>query len=339
MRQKKNIIAGNPITFLEENWPGKRTKKVKDAFATLKNLVNSLLVARREEASEREGGDELSEIKLTDLQHAEPFNILDLIRSTCSTLDMLFLSKQITYHIAASSELSAVYANPEQLQSVLSELLRNIIKGMPHGERVDISLKEIPMRNGHGIEVAVRSVDKSNESASIASFLKKLFGESGGTETTTMFACREAIIKQGGQLSVDLPKPKEPLYRVVLPTVGTPSLSAAEQKTFKYQITITNIASVRKRFGIKKSHGFVAQIENYIRSLVRHPIDIVMAEHDKGVITAIYDSPKGNAQSVASRISQRLGSEEFKIGKKIVDVSFKYQLSALPKSEMISRKI
>jgi hypothetical protein len=128
----------------------------------------------------------------------------------------------------------------------------------------------------------------------------------------------------------DLPKPKQAIFRMILPT----SEGAREQDTkpkqlFKYDISISNYANLRKRFGIKKSQVLVGQIEMYVRALVRHPLDIVTAVREKGTITTIYETPKGAAQSVAGRISQRLGSEEFRIGKKIVALSFKYNLSPL----------
>jgi len=232
--------------------------------------------------------------------------------------------------VSAASDMSSVFADPEKIQSVVTELLRRIVKRMPHGSMVNISLNEVSMRNGRGIEISLSGVDESESGKNLTTFLQELFGEGIGGSSSSLFACRESIISQGGQLSVDLPKPQQPVFKVVLPTVGTSSLAISEQRTFKYDISITNIANLRKRFGIKKSCVFVSQIENYVRALVRHPIDIVMSVPARGVITAIYDTSEGTANSVASRISKRLGTEEFRIGKKIVDVKFKYHLTSLP---------
>jgi hypothetical protein len=160
--------------------------------------------------------------------------------------------------------------------------------------------------------------------------LKQLFEQEGGAFASPILACREALVKEGGQLFVEVPEPTQTVFRILMPTIEATNAAIGDHKIFKYDIAIKNIANVRKRFGIKKSESLVSQIEGFVRSLVRHPIDIVTAAHDKGTITAIYEIEKGAAQSVASRISARLGSEKFQIGKKAVDLNFSYNLSALP---------
>ena len=163
-------------------------------------------------------------------------------------------------------------------------------------------------------------------------FMNRMY-EAHSPRGTTLVSCREIISSQGGQMWADLPEPLRPAYYMVLPSSEIAAhAQAVPQKMFKYDISISNYANIRKRFGIKKSLMLVGQIEMYVRALVRHPIDIVSAVREKGLITTIYESPSGYAQSVASRISQRLGTEEFHIGKRTVDLNFHYKLSQLPTS-------
>jgi len=142
--------------------------------------------------------------------------------------------------------------------------------------------------------------------------------------------CRQTVIRQMGQLWIDFAKPHRPLYRLALPSSerASPEEKSAYQ-TFKYDISISNYSDVRKRFGMRKSRSLLAQIEHSVRALVRYPIDMVMSLGERGMVTAIYETQRGAAQSVASRISQRLGSEHFKIGKKPVSIAFSYRLSPL----------
>lgn len=324
---RKKTKKGDPLSFLEKKWPGKPTKEVKNAFTELKKLL-------RHELGTPVVTGKTGVIPAVSYTKGRPLDILDLIRRTCAAMDLLFLSRQITYHISASSELPYVFADSDQVQSVLSELLRHVVKRAPHGGRIDISLEEVATRRGKGVEITLGSVDRHISDVSRAGLMRQLFGEQESGGHSSIFTCREVIVKQGGHLSVDMPEPKLVVFKMALPIVLAPEISAGEQQTFKYDIIIQNIASLRKRFGIKKSYGLVSQVENYVRSLVRHPVDIVMAVPDKGIITAIYETHKGAAQSVASRISHRLGSEEFRIGKNVVELSFKYNLSLLPPSQI-----
>lgn len=324
---KKTMKEKNPLSFLEKKWPGKLPKEVKGAFSELKKML-------KHEFREPVVTEKAKTGPIRSYAKGKPLDILDLIRRTCAALDLLFLSRQITYHIAASSELSYVFADADQVQSVLSELLRHVVKRAPHGGRIDISMDEVVTRRGRSVEITLGSIDRYISDMTRAGLMRQFFGEQEGGSHSSIFTCREVMVKQGGHLSVDMPEPKLVIFKIALPTVVAPEVSAGEQQTFKYDIVIQNIANLRKRFGIKKSHGLVSQVENYVRSLVRHPVDIVMAVPDKGIITAIYETNKGAAQSVASRISHRLGSEEFRIGKNVVEINFKYNLSLLPPSQV-----
>lgn len=302
------------VIFLESNWPGKCPKDVRAAFTELKKTFNEGLPARVSASSDKEPS-------------RRTFNLLDVVRRTCAAHDFLFLSRQLTYHVSANAELKPVAANEGHVEAVFSELIGHIVKRAPHGSRMDIALSETTLRHGPAIEAVFRSVDERTAEQSRAEFIDNVFGAKTGS---SILACKEAIAKEGGVFTADLPEPKKPLFRVALRTIAATNLAAGDNQVFKYEITIRNISNVRKRFGIKKSESLVTQIESFVRSLVRHPIDIVTAMHDKGVVTAIYETQKGAAQSVAGRISARLGSEKFRIGKMEVQLDLKYELTSLP---------
>lgn len=311
---KKKRSKDELIAFLEARWPGKPSKEIKEAFAQLRKTL--------------EGEPPSLRPAIVKTSPAKSFNILGVVRRACAAHDFLFLSRQISYHIAASADLKEALGNESRIEAVLSELIAYVARRAPYAGRIDIELKETEERQGPQVEVVFKAADE--KTGSRGAYLDELFGGRGEGGSSTIIACKEAVSKEGGQLTADLPEPKRPVFKITLKTLAAREVPVGDHEIFRYDIAIKNMAHVRKRFGIRKSQSLVAQVEEFVRSLVRHPIDIVTAMHDKGIITAIYETQKGAAQSVASRISSRLGTEKFKIGKMEVDLDFKYQLAALP---------
>lgn len=242
---------------------------------------------------------------------------------------MLFLSRQISYHVAAASELPDAWADQERVRKSLSQLVEHIVKRSPRRGKIAISLVPHSLRSEPGIEISILGADIHTEGVDTNTFMATLFSAEADTHSgITLSSLREEIIELRGRLWVDMPKPGAPVYHLLLPTTkGSTDPRAATHHTFRYDIRIENYASVRKRFGIRKSFSLVAQIEHYVKSLVRYPIDMVISSGEKGTITTIYETQGGPAESVASRISQRLARETFHIGKKPVEIVFSYALS------------
>lgn len=262
----------------------------------------------------------------------EYFDPLDSIRRVLTDLDMFFLSRQLTYHVAASADLPRVWADPEQVRMAFSTLLEHMARRASRGGRIDIEIKQFLLRSGKGIEINFAGNDRHLKKTDPEQFFADLFsGKVDEISGVALADCRHMVMRQHGQLWADLQRPERPAYHLALPAIEmaawTPKSAA---QTFKYDISISNYPSVRKRFGIKKSASLVTQIEHYVRSLVRYPIDMVMSISEKGTITAIYETHEGAERSVASRISERLGKEEFRIGKRPVELNFKYSLTPLP---------
>ncbi len=304
------------IKLIERSWPAPKSKDVARLFSAVRKATGQepLPAATREAPPSA----------------AQSVDLLEMLRRTLSSHDLLFLRRRITYHIAASAALPRVFVDADRVQTATASLLEYMATRAPRGSRIGVKLNEIALRSGKGVEVVFAGTDNTLSTIDKTAFLQRMY-EAESSEGVVLITCRELVASQGGQMWADLPRPKQPIFHMILPSSPEAvKLATRPQRMFKYDIAISNYANVRKRFGIKKSLSLVGEIEMYVRALVRHPIDIVTAVREKGVITTIYESPTGAAQSVASRISQRLGSEEFRIGKKPVDLVFRYNLSQLP---------
>lgn len=318
------------LNFLEKSWPHEPSPEVEDAFMKLKAALTG------KKLDIKHSGKTIVPVKSdTGWPFTRPnttkFDCLDLIRRILMAHDMLFLSRQITYHISASADLPAIWGDRDRISQSFSRLIEHQVKRADRGSRIDITITPFALRGSPGAKISFESNDHHGESFIDQKYLDSLLeGKTDEMSGISIYDCRQAIVAQKGQMWVDMPKPHRPLYNVVLPaSEEAAQRPSVEQQTFKYDISIINYSNVRKRFGIKKSASLVSQIEHYIKSLVRYPIDMVMSVSDKGVITTIYETQKGAAESVASRISQRLGKEDFRIGKRPVELAFKYELSKL----------
>ncbi|HPQ80625.1 MAG TPA: hypothetical protein PLZ86_02760 [bacterium] len=298
------------------------------AFADLRSSLERLKKAEAEKLEQK------SEWPPREEDGARYFDALELVRRVLMAQDLLFLSRQVTYHVAASADLPSAWADANQIHYVFSKLVEHLVRRAARSSRISISLSSFALRSGPGVEISFASLDRNLAESDRNAFVAELFqGAPDSLSGVALSDCRQVVMRQHGQLWVDFPKPDRPVYHVVLP-VSEEAAAAVPlaQQTFKYDIAISNYADLRKRFGIRKSHSLVSQIEHYVRSLVRYPIDVVLALSDKGVITTIYETQRGTAQTVASRISQRLGSETFRIGKRQVDLAFSYHLSPMSNS-------
>jgi nitrogen-specific signal transduction histidine kinase len=262
------------------------------------------------------------------------FDVMNKLQQVCATHDILFLQKQLHYHISASADLPKVYANPEQILLVLSNLISNAVKYAPRGSDIEINLKEVSLRQGAGVEATVINSSEDFSERDRYHIFEKFYtgkpGEAGRVGGLGLSICREIIQKSHGQLWVDIPTKGKVAFAFVLPCAEIEDeVKAIGHQTFKYDITLANFEELRTKFGGEKTQNLLVQVEDYVRQLVRYPIDVVTAFEQSGIISTIYETEEGNASSVAARISQKLGSEHFRIGKSEVSLMFQYRLSTL----------
>ncbi len=262
------------------------------------------------------------------------FDVMNQIQQVSSTHDILFLQKQLHYHISASADLPKVYANPEQILLVLSNLISNAIKYAPRGSDIEINVREVSLRQGAGVEITVVNASEDFTERDRYHIFEKFYKGKTTEATRTgglgLSICREIIQQAHGQLWVDIPNKGRVAFAFVLPCAEIKGpIKPAIHHTFKYDITMANYEEIRNKFGNEKTESLLTQIEDYVRQLVRYPVDVVAAFEQSGIISAIYETEEGHASSVAARISQKLGSEHFRIGKSSVDITFQYRLSTL----------
>jgi len=323
------------LGFLEKTWPSEISDDVKNAFATLRFSLSSdpkTASLPKTSATNETPAKPLQFVKF----EISKFDALDLIRRVLMAHDMLFLSRQITYHISASANLPAIWGDRDRIGQSFSKITEHLLKRADRGSKIDITISTFSLRGEQGAKISFESNDHNGGTHIDQKYLDGLLeGRCDDITGISLGECRQTILGQKGQLWIDMPKPHRPIYNIVLPaSEAAASRPAEESQTFKYNISIANYANVRKRFGIKKSASLLVQIEHYVKSLVRYPIDMVMSVSDKGIITTIYETQKGAAESVASRISQRLGKEDFRIGKRPVELAFKYELSKLTSEKL-----
>lgn len=320
------------LDVIERSWPTSPSHEVSAAFVRLKSALKRLKgVGEISAAGGAERGLAGEAVEWPFKGGPTYFDPLDLIRRVIVTHDLLFLSRQVTYHIAQDADVPGVFAEKDQMQFVFSQLIEHLVKRSTQGARISVSLREFVLRGGQGIEIGFSTTDRHLSDTDRQSFVTELFGgKMDPVSNISLSNCRQIVARQQGRLWVDFPRPNRPLYHLVLPSSEQTVLTErASQQTFKYDITISNFSDVKRRFGFRKSISLVGQIEQYVKTLVRYPLDMVISLGDRGLVTAIYETERGAAQSVASRISQRLGSEKFRIGKRPVEVAFSYHLSPL----------
>lgn len=294
---------------------------IEDNLGRIGVVVDSLM-ANAKQFEDREPGQQIY------------FDIMNLIQQVCATHDILFLQKQLHYHISASADLPKVYANPEQILLVLSNLISNAVKYAPRGSDIELNIKEVSLRQGAGVEIII--INSSEEFTErdryhiFEKFYKDKSAEAGRVSGLGLSICREIIQKSHGQLWVDIPTKGKVAFAFVLPCAEIKGgEKGAVHQTFKYDITVANYEDILSQYGPDKSQGLLVQVEDYVRKLVRYPVDVVTTFEQSGVVSTIYETEEGHASSVATRISQKLGSEHFRIGKKEIDVTFQYRLSTL----------
>lgn len=319
------LVASEGLALLKEYFDSHQDARRKQIFTSVQtNLERASALLKG--ISEGLGGAKKDAA-------AVHFDVLQQVQQVASTHDQLFLQRQLRYRVTASADLPKIFASPDHVFVVLSHLVSNAIKFAPRGSEIEIRVKEINLRQGAGIEVSVVNPSPNFTEKDRYQIFEKFYTAQNGDAAANglgLAVCREIVQKFGGQLWVDIPSKGMVAFTFVLPCAGVaPQPKSKSHQTYKYDITIANFKDLKDKLGGEKSSVILHQIEESVRKLVRYPIDVVAAFENSGIISTIYETQDGNASSVATRISQKLGEEEFKIGKANVPITFKYHLSVL----------
>jgi len=319
-------VVQEGMNLLKEYFEKHHDLKKKQVFASIHTnmeRVSALFKGLCESVDEKRG----------PLQTNVHFDILQQIQSVCATHDQLFLQKQLRYRVTASADLPKAFANPDQIFVVLSHLCSNAIKFAPRNTEIEIRVKAVNLRQGAGVEINIVNDAPNFTEKDRYQIFEKFYNPKGDDSASSglgLAVCREIIQKSGGQLWVDIPEKGKVSFAFILPCADVMVTARPKgQQTYKYDITITNFGELKEALGTDKSSQLLHNIEEHVRRLVRYPIDVVATFETSGIISTIYETQEGHASSVATRISQKLGGEHFRIGKTNVSVNFKYHLSVL----------
>lgn len=260
------------------------------------------------------------------------FDFAKLLNQVLKNLDLLFLGRQLAYHLVATADLPRAFGLPQEAMAVLSELVSKIAKQAGFGSQLEIHLQGVKLREGPAIQVRFHygNGEKISEEER-----QKVVGEIYGLgkkdgAKSAIIAAKAILKKVGGQLWLEFPNEAAIAYVFNWPAFDTAQGPAASNYgTYRYDIWLTDFPKIRQRFGIVRSKKIVSQVADFARTLVRHPVDMVIGFPERGMITVIYESQEGAASTVAARLSHRLKSEAFRLGKKNVTPQYRYQLSYL----------
>ncbi|MBI4125300.1 MAG: hypothetical protein HY466_05160 [Deltaproteobacteria bacterium] len=312
MAAKALLQLENTIKKLRRRWPKSSSKEVEGFFDQMERDI-AALKARRPRGAKK-----------------SRFNLTGLVQQVLKIHDILFLNRHLTYHVVASSDLPLAAGSEEEALTVFGELLETAARRAAFGSKLEIHIQKIDTREGPAIQTRLAFEGKALSDLDRRRFIEEIYGgPQKETEMTGMSTAKNILRHVGGKFWMEFPR--ETCVGLILnwPAEGAAAGRPGGFATFKYDIWLTEYNRIRQRFGIPKADRLMTQIESCIRSLVRHPIDIVIAFPDRGMVTTIYESQEGAASSVAGRISGRLRKESFRIGKKNITPKFRYQLTDL----------
>lgn len=254
------------------------------------------------------------------------FNLLRLLSEVLRGLDSLFLRRRQTYYVAASAALPDLAADETSLSRSLTHLIGFAAGRAPLGGRLEIAVTEARLGGRAGVELCLVTNDDGLRGVDRDAFFRELYFEHEAGAPPSLASIRQQVTGEGGQFWCASGKGQVMEYHLFLPVATREQQASPSQQTYRYKIIITNFPRLRKAYGIQKCTALVNQVGEAVRALIRQPLDVVLIDRDQGLITALYETVPGSAESVAGRISRRLATEIFRMGRRPVEVHFRYHL-------------
>lgn len=314
MSQKAFIQLEHAIDKLQSRWPQPVSKEVQSLFLRARKSLGDLQKPQK-----------------TRVQKVRFFDFLEAMHHVLKAHDLLFLSRHLIYHVVGTFDLPRAHGSSEEAVAILTELVVAAAKRASFHSKLEIQVKGVSLREGPAIQARfvyeVASLNEEERQKILERFFK---GAEEGEDASDLAFCRAALRRVGGRLWLEFPKGHHVAFTFHWPGYAVSGVKQSKDYgTHKYDIVITDFTKIRQRFGVARAQKLVHLLEGFVRTLVRHPVDMVMAFPDQGMVTAIYESQEETASSVATRISQRLKKESFRLGTKNVMPHFRYQLSFL----------
>lgn len=305
------------LEYIANSWPGEMPRDIDAAFHSIRGVLLDL-------SSDR---------FLDQEPHKTRENFVDIlptIKIMLNDFDKNLLCRQIRYHFAAPADLPPIHINKRMLEKSISMLLRHLAMNSMRGGRISISASEIAFRSGKAVLLDFQADDELFKAAAGSSLISRLYEqEDVPPELEEINRARGILLKEGGQMWIEKLPSNRISYRMILPVDKKFAIQEKAEGVFRFDISLCDFNMKRKYFGINKSKSLVHQVENFIKRLVRYPMDMVISQDDAGVVSTIYEAPRGYASSVSNRISRSLAKEVFRVGRKPVDLKFRYKLTSL----------
>lgn len=270
------------------------------------------------------------------------FSFVKLVSQILKTHDILFLNRHLSYHVLAKADLPLAHGTEEEALAVFSDLLTASARYAGFGSKLEIRIQSVGLREGLVIQTRLCYEGEPLSDFDRQRLLEEIYGSPGkngagesevasaGIASASIADAKNILRRIGGQFWLEFPKETQVVLSFNWPTFEKPKgMAVPKYRTYKYDIWVTDYGRIRQSFGIEKAQKLMTQIEDFARSLVRHPIDIVIAFPEKGLLTTIYEAQEESASSVSTRLSQRLSKEPFRIGRKSVTPKFRYQMTFL----------
>lgn len=241
-------------------------------------------------------------------------NPIQVLQTAIACFDAAFLAKQQSYQLIAETPINNVDMDVKHLQVAMKCMIDLALMHSSRKCRLAFIIREnLQATNAFELSLAlplkyanVECLREIQQSKEYSAFEKAICRTHG--------SC--SLIVEHGHL----------LLSMVCPKAEGEIIAQAP----RYQLTmvVQNYPHIRKSFGEQKSKALLGTIETIVKSLVRIPDDTVQLDADVGQISVIYEAKLGNV-SLSSRISRRLGSEQFRIGKHEVPLQFRYSLAEM----------
>lgn len=266
--------------------------------------------------------------------------LCDLLREVQQVIqanDPTMLVRRLTHRVSAARGLPYVSSTPEQVRLISGELLSYAVQIAAKGSSVNIGLKEVPLRQGSGVEctivvdcAAFSEQDRYRlfEEFSSAHRLARNGSSAENGRFYGFALCRQLVDACLGQLWVEIPSKGKAAFTFVLPCVRESSRHRLMTRV-KCDIIVGNYQAIRESHGVSKASDLLRQLESAVRKQVRSPMDAVAAFEPRGVVSAIMELPHDASDAVVGRLRELLDSASFHAGRHPVSLELDYQVATI----------
>jgi diguanylate cyclase (GGDEF)-like protein len=306
----------------------------------LTHLINNLLSLSRIES----GRFELRRSLITTAS---------LVSDVLRNFEGLFGEKQIIVENKISNELSQVYADPERIIEVFTNLIGNAIKFSPKNSRVTLNADVISKYISSDFERKYLRVSIADTGKGIASEnLERIFDKFEQLDKDIpqkergtglgLSICREILKLHKGEIWVQSELGKGSTFYFSLPIFSddeyfserlSDEIKRAQFNRIPLSLVILAIEDYEKinaQFSHDELLNILFQVEIIAKKTVRRPNDIVVRFKKGEILAILADTNKDGAYVLARRVQDALQEVEFKTPQGIIKLSFRIGVVTYP---------